>query len=113
MGATILGTGKSLYLKMGAEIALNHHERWDGGGYPNGRQGEAVPLTARIMYICDIYDALRSKRPYKPAFAHGKALDIIAHGDGRTQPEHFDPEILAIFEQYHERFRDIFEATAA
>ena len=66
MGAKILGSSKSPYLQMGAEIALNHHERWDGGGYPAGKQGEAIPLSARIMNICDIYDALRSKRPYKP-----------------------------------------------
>jgi putative two-component system response regulator len=55
IGAQILATSKSPYLRMGAEIALNHHERWDGGGYPHGTQGEAIPLTARIMNICDIY----------------------------------------------------------
>ena len=113
MGAKILGNSKSPYLKMGAEIALNHHERWDGGGYPNGKRGEAIPLTARIMNICDIYDALRSKRPYKPAFDHLKAVDIITRGDGRTQPEHFDPAILAAFKQNHQSFRDIFESYTA
>lgn len=110
MGHKILGNSKSPYLKMGAEIALNHHERWDGGGYPNGKRGEAIPLAARIMNICDIYDALRSKRPYKPAFDHLKAVDIITHGDGRTQPEYFDPVIFAAFKQNHQSFRDIFEA---
>jgi len=113
MGAKILGNSKSPYLKMGAEIALNHHERWDGGGYPNGKRGEAIPLAARIMNICDIYDALRSKRPYKPAFDHLKTVDIITRGDGRTQPEHFDPVILAAFKQNHPSFRDIFETYAA
>jgi putative two-component system response regulator len=109
MGAKILGNSKSPYLKMGAEIALNHHESWDGGGYPNGKRGEAIPLTARIMNICDIYDALRSKRPYKPAFDHLQTVDIITRGDNRTQPEHFDPVIFTAFKQNHQSFRDIFE----
>jgi putative two-component system response regulator len=113
MGAKILGNSKSSYLKMAAEIALDHHERWDGGGYPNGKRGEAIPLAARIMNICDIYDALRSKRPYKPAFDHLKTVDIITRGDGRTQPEHFDPAILAVFKQNHQSFDDIFEAYTA
>ena len=109
MGAKILGNSKSPYLMMGAMIALNHHERWDGGGYPGGKRGEDIPLAARIMNICDIYDALRSKRPYKPAFDHSKAVDIITRGDGRTQPEHFDPAILAAFKQNDQAFRDIFD----
>ncbi|MDI1302034.1 MAG: response regulator [bacterium] len=113
MGAAILGNSQSLYLRMGAEIALNHHERWDGGGYPGGRRGEDIPLPARIMNICDIYDALRSKRPYKPAFDHQRTMDIITHGDDRTRPEHFDPHILATFTQHHEAFRDIFDTYAA
>jgi putative two-component system response regulator len=110
MGARILGNSNSPYLKMGAEIALNHHERWDGGGYPNGKQGENIPLSARIMNICDIYDALRSKRPYKAAFDHLKAMNIITRGDGRTHHEHFDPVILAAFKQNHQLFCDIFDS---
>ncbi len=110
IGSMIIGNSKSSYLSMGAEIALNHHERWDGGGYPNGKRGECIPLTARIMNICDIYDALRSKRPYKPAFDHLKTVDIITHGDGRTLPEHFDPVILSAFKQNHQAFCDIYEA---
>jgi len=112
MGAKILGNSKSPYLKMAAEIALNHHERWDGGGYPNARQGEAIPLAARIVYICDVYDALRSKRPYKSAFDHLKAVDIITQGDGRTHPNHFDPDCLAIFKEHHQLLGDIFQAYA-
>jgi putative two-component system response regulator len=109
MGAKILGNSKSPYLMMAAEIALNHHERWDGGGYPNGKRGEAIPLSARIMNICDIYDALRSKRPYKSAFDHRTAVDIITCGDERTQPAHFDPFILEAFKQNHQMFCDIFD----
>ena len=113
IGAKILGNSKSPYLTMGAEIALNHHEQWDGGGYPNGKRGETIPLSARVMNICDIYDALRSKRPYKPAYDHQKTVDIIKHGDGRTQPEQFEPAIFAAFNQNSLVFRDIFEAYSA
>jgi len=72
--------------------------------------GEEIPLAARIMNICDIYDALRSKRPYKPAFDHVKSMDIITHGGGCTRPEHFDPVIWAVFKQNHQSFHDIFES---
>jgi putative two-component system response regulator len=108
MGSIILGNSDSPYLRMGAEIALNHHEQWHGGGYPCGRQGTAIPLSARIMNICDVYDALRSKRPYKPALDHATAMDIITRGDGRTLPGHFDPTILSTFEAHHEQFSSIF-----
>ncbi len=109
LGAKILGSSNSPYLRMGAEIALGHHESWEGGGYPNGLKGESVPLSARIMKICDTYDALCSERPYKPAYTHAKAVDIITRGDGRVQPEHFDPVILEAFTQDHASFREIFE----
>jgi len=113
MGSKILGNSKSPYLAMATEIALNHHERWDGGGYPNGKRGESIPLTARIMTLCDVYDALRSKRPYKPALDHLKTVDIIWRGDGRTQPEHFDPDVLAAFKGNDPTFRNIFESFTA
>ncbi|NDU85284.1 MAG: response regulator [Ferrovum sp.] len=109
-GAEILGNSKSPYLQIGAEIALNHHERWDGSGYPSGKKAEEIPLAARIMNICDVYDALRSKRPYKPAIDHPNTVDIITRGDGRTQPEHFDPDVFAVFKQNHELFHEIFNA---
>ena len=110
LGAEILGFGSSPYMVMGADIALNHHERWDGSGYPGGLKKEAIPLSARIMSICDIYDALRSKRPYKLASDHAKTINIIAHGDSRTRPEHFDPSIFAAFMENHQLFQEIFEA---
>lgn len=109
LGAEILADKKSPYLRMGAEIALNHHERWDGGGYPNKLKEEAIPLAARIMAICDVYDALRSRRPYKPAFDHARTMHIITNGDGRTQPGHFDPLILETFTRHQESIRAIYQ----
>lgn len=108
LGADILIGCESPYLKMGAEIALNHHECWDGGGYPNGLAGESIPLPARITAICDVYDALRSKRHYKAAFSHEEAMHIITQGDGRTQPDHFDPAVLNSFKRNAHHFNEIF-----
>lgn len=109
IGAKILNGSESPYLQMAEDIALYHHERWDGQGYPRGLKGEAIPTTARIMNIADQYDALRSKRPYKPAFAHQKAVSIITQGEGRTLPEHFDPAVLAAFSKMADTLADIFE----
>ncbi|HIJ89941.1 MAG: response regulator [Desulfobulbaceae bacterium] len=108
LGAKILARGNSPYLHMGGEIALNHHERWDGGGYPNGKRGEQIPLAGRMMNIADQYDALRAKRPYKPALDHDTVMRIITQGDGRTMPGHFDPVVLAAFKACEETFRRIY-----
>ena len=74
---------KNKYLRMGMEIAGSHHEKWDGGGYPEGLAGEAIPLSARIMALVDVYDALRSARVYKEAYPHSQAVAIIVLGEGQ------------------------------
>jgi putative two-component system response regulator len=110
IGAQLLGTGDSPYLRMGAEIAMHHHERWDGSGYPGELKGQLIPISARIMNICDQYDALRSERPHKKAMSHEGAVEIITVGDGRTMPAHFDPDVLEAFVRSAERFREIYES---
>lgn len=85
--------GDSSFLRFAREIAESHHEKWDGSGYPNGLKGDEIPLSGRLMAVADVYDALISKRVYKPAFDHDKAMSIIKEGRG----VHFDPEIVDAF----------------
>ncbi|MBT3372511.1 MAG: HD domain-containing protein [Rhodospirillaceae bacterium] len=96
-------------LKMASEIALYHHEKWDGSGYPMAAAGEDIPLSARIVAVADIYDALRSERPYKPAFDHKKTIDIMLHGDDRIDPaSHFDPRLMRLLAKRHQGMNAIY-----
>jgi putative two-component system response regulator len=95
--------GPANFLEMAHEIALYHHERWDGRGYPFGRRGEAIPLSARIVAIADVYDALVSERVYKPAFPHDQCVAMIRQGAGSQ----FDPELVEIFLGIEGRFADV------
>lgn len=90
-------------LQTAATIALSHHERWDGSGYPRGLSGEAIPLEGRIVALADVYDALSSRRPYKPPVAEADVLAILKAGAGT----HFDPNVHATFEELVEAFREI------
>lgn len=112
IGHKILSRSHHPTTQFAANIAWAHHERWDGGGYPRGLKENEIPLEARITAFGDIYDALRSQRPYKPAFDHETALRIMLEGDGRTDPSHFDPKLLEIFRRKAAAFAEIFRSLA-
>ena len=93
----------SEFLRLARQIAHTHHEKWDGSGYPQGISGDDIPLAGRIMAVADVYDALISKRIYKPPFTHAKARDILQADSGT----HFDPRIIDAFISREEEFRQI------
>ena len=92
-GAQILSTERDEFLDVAQGIALSHHEKWDGSGYPNGVKGEAIPISARITAVADVFDALSSARPYKVALSVEKSAEIVAEGRGT----HFDPGVVDAF----------------
>jgi putative two-component system response regulator len=91
------------FLRMGVDVARSHHEKWDGSGYPDGLQGAAIPIAARIVALADSYDAMTSKRLYHPAFSHEKASRMIREGSGT----HFDPAVVTAFSALDGRFQNI------
>ena len=112
LGASLLKGSASPLLELARHIALCHHEHWDGSGYPQGLKGDAIPRAARIVMLVDQYDALRSPRPYKCGFSHGKACDVIVNGDGRTLPGHFDPEMIDAFHHLQGGFKHTYAQLA-
>jgi putative two-component system response regulator len=92
----------SPFLAMGIAITRHHHERWDGSGYPHGLAGEFIPLSARIMAVADVYDALRSVRCYKPAYSHAYSRKVIVEKSG----SHFDPAVVDAFVDLEGEFRE-------
>jgi putative two-component system response regulator len=108
LGANTLGTvlvrhPDNKFLRMGVEVARSHHEKWDGSGYPDGLKGKAIPLAARIVALADFYDALTSKRCYRPAFSDEETCRFIQEGSGT----HFDPDIVDGFGGLYDAFRTI------
>ena len=95
IGAEILNNSNSALLQAGETIALNHHERWDGSGYPNGISGEQIPLSARLCAIADVFDALTTPRPYKKEISVDDALRLITGASGTL----FDPQIVEVFQE--------------
>jgi len=101
--AAVKKLGRDSFLRYAEEIAYTHQERWDGSGYPQGLKNREIPIAGRLMALADVYDALISKRVYKPPFPHSKAVAIIEEG----KSSHFDPDIVDAFLELHENFRQI------
>ncbi len=95
--------GEIPFLQLAKEIAYTHHEKWDGSGYPQGLKGDQIPVSGRLMAVVDVYDALISKRVYKPPFSHDTAIRIIKQG----RASHFDPDIVDAFESIEDDFRTV------
>ena len=93
IGGRILSGSSAEFIKLGETIALTHHEKWDGSGYPNSLKGEEIPIAGRITAIADVFDALTSRRPYKEPFSIEKSFSIIREGKG----SHFDPQVVNAF----------------
>src|SRR4051812_40441227 len=103
IGARMLAGSSSAVLQLAEKIALSHHERWDGSGYPLGLKGESIPEPARVLSIVDVYDALSHNRVYRPALAEAKVLNMMQGGLG-TQ---FDPSLLGLFFTVYDDIRAI------
>ena len=110
IGDKVLSGSKHPSLQMAAEIAHTHHERWNGTGYPRGLKGEEIPIEGRITSIADVYDALRSRRPYKETMAHDETVDYMLEGNERLPHGFFDPELTEIFKDISPLFGTIYDS---
>lgn len=91
-------------LEMAYDIIIEHHEKWDGSGYPFGKKKEEISLAGRIVALVDAFDALVSERPYKRAYSYDETLEILTKGDDRVRPEHYDPKLLQLFLENYQEF---------
>ena len=108
LGYDILSGSSSKFVQVGASIALHHHERWDGSGYPDGLAGEDIPLPARIVAVTDVLEALTTDRPYREALPMAKALDYLKSQSGQQ----FDPAVIDALMARRERIQEIFDLHA-
>lgn len=108
IGASLLRGSQSELIETARLVALTHHECWDGSGYPEGLTGTDIPHCGRIVKMVDVYDALRTRRPYKTALPHDEACRRILEGDDRIRPSHFDPDVLQAFRSVAEQLAAVY-----
>ena len=109
LGAEFLSGYKDPIFSLAQTIAAQHHENWDGSGYPAGLKGDEISLEAAIVHVVDVYDNLRAPRPYREAMPHHQAIDIICNGDEKSNPDHFNPKVLQTLLAAHRDIESIYE----
>lgn len=110
-GAKLIG--KDPFFEVARNIALYHHEKYDGSGYPFGLRGDEIPIEAQIVALVDVYDALRSERPYKKAYSHFETLEILFKGDDRTSHFHFNPRLLSILLKHSKEIDNLWNSCSS
>jgi putative two-component system response regulator len=108
-GAKILQTAKFPLMRLASQIALEHHEHADGSGYPYGLRNNQISMASRIVSLCDVYDALRRERSYKPGMSHEEVCQALAHGQGRITPDLFDDRVLSVFLENQKQLAEVFD----
>ena len=109
LGYEILSASGDLILDLAANVALSHHECFDGSGYPHGLRGDAIPLASRIVALCDVYDALRADRAYRLGMSHAQAVSVITAKEGRACSTKFDPNLLNVFRNFSHEILNVYE----